>query len=135
MKTTDDNKIKQMRKSLLPQINTARKKLNNVSIVIKNEAIMDAIPILFKAVDSTLRILLNFKQKSAANFQKNIESFKKEYKKEELLDEKTIISFQTLYEMSENYKRKIEFDYDEIAVKNIFEKVLLKKLFISTYRY
>jgi len=83
---------------------------------------VDTIPILFKAVDITLRILLSLRQKPISDFQKNIKSLEETYKKEGLWDKGTIDLFLSLYEMTERYKNEIELEYDESAVKKIFEK-------------
>lgn len=118
----DDNEIKRMRKKIFHQIKIAEDRSESASSLIETETYVDAIPILFKAVDITSRTLLAFKQKPIADYQKNIKSLEEEYRIEGLWDEETIGLFRSLYEMNENYKSEIELEYDESAVKSIFEK-------------
>ena len=118
----DDNEIKQIRNTILHQMKTAADRLETASFIIEREASLDAIPILFKAVDITTKTLLSFKQKPLADFQKNIKSLEEEYKEEGLCDQETIDLFHSLSEMNENYQSKIEPEYEEKTVKTIFEK-------------
>lgn len=118
----DDNEIKKIRKTIFPQMKMAEERLESASIIIERETNVDAIPILFKAVDITLKALLNLKQKPPGDFQENIKSVEDNYKKEGLLDEATKKSFHSLYEMNKNYKSEIELEYDEDVVKSIFDK-------------
>ncbi len=86
------------------------------------QASVDAIPILYKAVNIAVSVLLNFKQKPINDFLKNINSLGEEYKKEGILDEKTLKIFHSLSKMNEDYKSEIELKYDASEIKEVFEK-------------
>ena len=96
----DDKEIKQIRKIIFHQMKTAEERLESAAIIIEREANVDAIPILFKAVEITTRTLLAFKQKPLGGYQENINSLQQTFKKEGLFDEETIKSFHSLYEMN-----------------------------------
>ena len=117
-----DNEIKQIRKITFRQMKMVEERLESASFILERDANVDAIPILSRAVDMTVRILLSFKQKPLADYQKNIKSLEEEYKEEGLYDKETIETFHLLYEMNEKYKNEIELDYDYRDVKNIFDK-------------
>jgi len=117
-----DNEIKQIRKITFRQMKMVEERLESASFILERDANVDAIPILSRAVDMTVRILLSFKQKPLGNFKENIKSLEEEYEKEGLYDEETIESFSSLYEMNENYKKEMEIDYDYRDVKSIFDK-------------
>ena len=118
----EDSEIKKIRKDTFQQIKIAEKKYENASILINGQASVDAIPILHKAVDIAVSVLLNLKQKSIDDFQKNINSLKEEYKKEGILDEKTLKIFHSLSGMYEDYKSEIELKYNISDIKEVFEK-------------
>lgn len=119
----DEKEIKQMRKKIFPLIKIAEDKLENASLILEREVNIDAIPILFKAVDIGSRALLAFKQKPSGDFKNNIKLLEEEYKREGLLDKETVESFQSLAEMNEKYSSEIELEYDETLIKGLFEKL------------
>lgn len=118
----DENKIKQMRKIILPQIRIAKDRIDSASLVLEGEWTADAIPILFKAVDVTVRALLSFKQKPIADFQENVSRLEEEYKEDRICDGQTVQLLNSLYEMNKKYMKEIDLQYDDNAVKDIFEK-------------
>jgi len=117
-----DNEIKEMREKTFRQMKMVDERLESASFILERDANVDAIPILSRAVDMTVRILLSFKQIPLGNFQENIKSLEKEYEKEGFYDEETIESFNSLYEMNEGYKKEMEIDYDYRDVKSIFDE-------------
>jgi len=119
----DEKEIKQMRKKIFPLIKIAEDKLENASLILEREVNIDAIPILFKAADIGSRALLAFKQKPSGDFKNNIKLLEEEYKREGLLDNETVESFQSLAEMNEKYGSEIELEYDESLITGIFEKL------------
>lgn len=129
----DDNEIKQMRNIFFPQMKMAEERLESASFILEREANVDAIPILSKAVDIAVKILLSFKKKPLGDFQENIKSLEEEYKKEGLFDKETIESFNSLYEMNESYMSEIELEYDDNAIKSIFEKA--ENFLGKTYKF
>lgn len=118
----NDNEIKQIRKIIYPQIKKAEERLESASFLLEREANLDAIPILFKAMDLTVRILLNFKKKPLADFQANIRLLEAEYRDEGLYDKETGELLTSLSEMNENYKSEIELKYEESVLNSVFEK-------------
>ena len=89
----EDSVIKNIRKKIFQQIKIAEKRYENASILMDGRASADAIPILYKAVDIAVSVLLDFKQKPLVDFQKNINSLGEEYKEEGIIDEKTLKIF------------------------------------------
>ena len=68
----ENNEIKNIRKIIFPQMKMVEERLENASFILDKADNMDTIPILFKAVDINVKILLSFKQKPIDDFQKNI---------------------------------------------------------------
>jgi hypothetical protein len=62
----DDKEIKQLRKAVFHQMNIAKMRLENASFILQREVKVDAASFLFKAVDTTVRILLDFKHKPSS---------------------------------------------------------------------
>lgn len=129
----EDKDIKQKKKTILHQMRTAEERFESASVILEREVNVDAIPILFKAVDVIVRVLLSFRQKPLDNFQKNIEAIVEEYKEEGLWEEGTIELFHSLYAMNEKYKNEIELEFDESAVKNVFEKT--ENFLVKTHKF
>lgn len=118
----DENKVKQLRKTMFHHLKIAEERLETASLILEREVFVDAVPILFKTVASTTRILLQFKQKPIADSQENIKSLENELKEEKLWDKNTIKLFHSLNELNKKYITEIEFKYDKNSVKNIFEE-------------
>jgi len=118
----NETKVKQLRKTMFYHLKIAEERLETTSFILEREVFADAIPLLFKTVDATIRILLQFKQKPIADFQENIKSMESELKKEKLWDKSTIELFHLLNELNRKYKNEIEFEYDKNDVRNIFEE-------------
>jgi len=119
----DDNQIKQTRKIIFHHLKIAKEKVETASFILERKEGADAIPILFKALDIAIRVLLNFKQKPLAGFQKNSASLEKEYQKEGLGDEETMKLCNSLYEMDKKYRNEVEVEVDEREINNVLEKV------------
>jgi len=118
----DENKYKQLRKTMFHHLKMAEKRLETASLILEREVYVDAVPILFKTVAAAIRILLQFKQKPIADFQENIKSLENELKEEKLWDKNTIKLFHSLNKLNKKYIAEIEFECDGNAVKNIFEE-------------
>jgi len=63
-----------MRKIIFQQMKMVEERLESASFILEREANVDAIPILSKAVNIIVRILLSFEQKTLGNFEK-VENF------------------------------------------------------------
>jgi len=120
----NETKVKQLRKTMFYHLKTAEERLETASLILEREVYVDAIPILFKTVAATIRILLQFKQKPIADFQENIISLESELKKEKLWDKNTIELFHSLNELNKKYTNEIEVEYNKNDVKNVFEETI-----------
>lgn len=119
----EDHQIKKVRNPIFSLIKGAKERLDSASLVLEGEASVDAIPILFKAIDIAVRSLLAFKQKPLSDFLKNIQSLEEEYRKEVFsINKETMEILHSLYEMNEKYKSEVELESDDRTIKNIFEK-------------
>ena len=118
----EDKDIKQKKKTIIYQMRITEERLESASIILERKVKVDAIPILYKAVDVIVSILLSFRQKPLDNFQKNIKAMEEEYKEEGLWEKGALELFHSLYEMNEKYKSEMEPEFDDSDVKNVFYK-------------
>jgi len=119
----EDSQIKQIRKTLLHQMETAEEKLVNASLLLDGKMKEDAVPILFKCVDISLKTLLALKQQPMTDFQNNIKTLEIEYKREGFLSQETIKSFQVLFDMNQRYQKEMEVECEEKDIKYLFENI------------
>jgi len=129
----NDNELKNTRKIIFNQIKIAKEKLESATLISERETNVDAIPILFKAVDIIIRTLLTLKKKSLGNYHQNINSLEEEFKEEELFDKESIDLFRSLSKMNESYMNEIEIETDENTVKKILDKT--EDFLDKTYKY
>lgn len=100
----------------------AEERLESVTFLLEREAHTDAIPILFKVVDTVVRTLLSFKERPLEDYQKNVKLLEEEYTKEDFCDKDTLLVFLSLLEMDESYRNELDSKFDESTVKNVFDK-------------
>ena len=112
-----------MRNIIFQQMETAEERLQSASIIMESGMIVDAVPVLFKAADIVIRILLSFKEIELKDFSQNIELFREQYGEEAWFDEEMTGVFHSLSERNESYWSKIEIGVDEREIKNLFDKM------------
>ncbi len=129
----ENKDIKQKKKVIFHQLRIVEERFESVSLILEREVKVDAIPILYKAVNAIVHILLSLKQKPLDDFQKNIKVVEEEYKEEELWEEGSAELFLSLHEMNETYKSELEPEFKESSVKNIFEKA--ENFLVKTHKF
>jgi len=125
--------VNHKRKIIFYQMKKAEEKLESAYLINERETNVDAIPILFKAVDIIIRTLLTLKKKSLGNYHQNINSLEEEFKEEGLFDKESIDLFRSLSKMNESYMNEIETEFDENIIKKILEKT--EDFLDKSYKY
>ncbi len=114
--------IKQKKKTIIHQLRIAEERIESASIILERKVKVDAIPILYEAVDIIVRILISSRQKPLDNFQKNIKVMEEEYNEERLWEKGALELFHSLDKMNEKYKSEMELEFDTSDINNVFDK-------------
>jgi len=126
-------KIKKKNEDTFKSIKLVEKRLRSASFILERNCNEDVIPILFKAVNISVQILLALKQKHSQDFLKDVKFLEKEYQDEKLLDGKTAEMFRFLYEKKNKYMSEMDFYQDERSLKDTFKK--LEKFVVEMKRF
>jgi len=121
------------RKIIYNQLKKAEEKLESASLINERETNVDAIPILFKAVDIIMRTLLAFKKIPLGTYLQNLNALEDAFKAEGLFNKESIELFRFLYQMNESYMNEIETEFDENIIKKILEKT--EDFLDKSYKY
>jgi len=125
--------VNHKRKIIFSQMKKAEEKLESAYLINERETNVDAIPILFKAVDIITRTLLTFKKMSLENYSQNLNVLEDVFKEEQLFNKESIELFRSLYQMNESYMNEIETEFDENIIKKILEKT--EDFLDKSYKY
>lgn len=112
---------KQNKKTTLNQLRIVEERFESASLILEREMNADAIPLLYKAVDVLVRILLSSRQKPLDSYKSNIKALEEEFKDEGLWEAGALESFLSLYDKNETYTREMEPEFDEKDVKVVFK--------------
>ena len=124
---------KQNKKTTLNQLRIVEERFESASLILEREMNADAIPLLYKAVDVLVRILLSSRQKPLDSYKSNIKALEEEFKDEGLWEAGALESFLSLYDKNETYTREMEPEFDEKDVKVVFKNS--EDFLINTHKF